>query len=218
MQEGVLIEACVDSVAAAEAAIAGGADRIELCDFRVPDGITPGFLLIEEVLRRSLVPVHVMVRPQGGSFEYGSNPNDSAVLAQQIAAVRGLGVPGIVIGALTPANQIDSPLMTDVIQRARPMAVTFHRAFDATPDPEVALEVLINLGGDRVLTSGHAPDAEAGIPGLGRLVRRAAGRIGIIAAGGIREHNVARIVRETGVREIHSRGDVAGLIRGLWAG
>lgn len=216
MENSVLIEACVDSLTAAEAALDAGADRLELCDFRVPDGMSPSFTLVEAVLRVSHVPVHVLVRPRGGSFVFG--PNEVAVMVRQIFDLKGLGVQGMVIGALTPNGGVDQSITTTLQRMALPHAVTFHRALDATPDPGAALEVLINLRVGRVLTSGHAPSAEAGIPVLKELVRRAAGRLGIIAAGGIRAHNALHIVQETGVREIHSRGEIAGLVRAVRAG
>jgi len=214
----VLIEGCVDSVESAEAAIAGGAGRLELCDFRVTDGITPSTALAETITRRSPVPVHALVRPRGGDFAFPPESEELALMLRQIAALKAIGIHGVVSGALTASGAVDREAVERLVRAARPLSFTFHRAFDASADPAEALDTLIALGVDRVLTSGHAATAEAGIPGLAALVRRAAGRIGILPGGGIREHNAARIVRETGVREIHSRGDVGAIARALKAG
>jgi copper homeostasis protein len=217
MVSGVQIESCVDSLETAQAAIDAGADRLELCDFSAPDGVTPGIPLLESVLAASPIPVHVMVRPRGGNFVY-SGEDDVALMVRAVLDARAAGAAGVALGALTAAHGVDQSLTALLVEKARPMAVTFHRGFDSTPDPEVALEVLVNLRVRRVLTSGHAADAQTGIPGLGRLVRAAGDRIGIIAAGSIRGHNVVRIVQETGVKEIHSRGDIGAIVRALKAG
>ena len=217
MRSGILIEACVDSIETAQSAINGGADRLELCDFREPDGVTPSFALLESVLAISSIPVHVMVRPRGGNFVF-SLENEVAMMVREVLDARAAGAHGLVIGALTEARGVDQTLTALLVEKARPLPVTFHRAFDSTPEPAIGLEVLANLNVSRVLTSGNAPNAEAGIHGLGRLVRGAGDRIGIIAAGGIRGHNVLRIVQESGVREIHSRGDIGAIVRALKAG
>ena len=217
MVNAIHIEACVSSLETAQAAIDGGADRLELCDFKEPDGITPSFALLEQILKTSPIPVHVLVRPRGGNFVFAAE-GEVANMVGQVLDVRTAGAAGVVIGALTPAGGVDQTLTALLVEKAHPLAVTFHRAFDAIPEPLVALEVLVNLRAQRVLTSGHAPDACLGVPGLGRLVRAAGKRIGIIAAGGIRDHNVVRIVRETGAREIHSRGDIGAIVRALKAG
>ena len=217
MVSGLQIESCVDSLETARAAIDAGADRLELCDFSAPDGVTPSLTLLESVLALSPIPVHVMIRPRGGNFVY-SLENEVAAMVRAVLDVRAAGVAGVVIGALTGAHGVHQSLTALLVEKAHPMSVTFHRGFDSTPDPEVALEVLVNLRVNRVLTSGHAADAQTGIPGLGRLVRAASDRIGIIAAGGIRGHNVVRIVQETGVKEIHSRGDIGEIVRALKAG
>ncbi|HLG04531.1 MAG TPA: copper homeostasis protein CutC [Gemmatimonadales bacterium] len=209
----VLLEACVDSVAAARAAGEGGAGRLELCDFSVNGGITPGLDLIEAVRRAVRLPLHVLIRPGGGGGGGTFNFDEDEVLAmmRRISDCKRLGVDGVVLGALDRAGNVDEPVTEALIAVARPLAVTFHRAFDTTPDPHAALEALIGLGIDRVLTSGGAPAAEAGIPILKELIQRAGGRITIMAGGGVRAGNAARIVRETGVRELHSTGGTEGI-------
>ena len=216
MENGILIEACVDSVEASEAAIAGGADRLELCDFREPDGVTPELTLLENVLEISPIPVHVLVRPRGGDFLFTGE--HVAVMVRQVLDIRAAGAAGVAIGALTSARGVDQALTALLVEKAQPLSVTFHRAFDSTPDATVALDVLANLRVNRILTSGHAATAEAGTSGLGRCVRSAGDRIGIIAAGSIRGHNVLRIVQESGVREIHSRGAIKPIVQALKAG
>jgi copper homeostasis protein len=110
-----------------------------------------------------------------------------------------------VLGVLTPARDIDVAATSDLVRRAQPLEVTFHRAFDRVPDLDAALDAVIQTGAGRVLTSGGAPTAAEGIPVIARLVQQARGRITIIAAGSIRQHNVAPVVRQTGVTEVHAR-------------
>ncbi len=217
MVNGILIEACVDSVEAAEAAIAAGADRLEVCSFREPGGVTPSFGLVEDLLVLSPVPLHVLVRPRGGRFVYLAG-NEMGIIERQVQALARIGAHGVVTGALTEDRDIDQPFVALLREYARPLAVTFHRAFDVSRDRADSLEVLVKIGVHRVLTSGHPMSAEDGIPGLRALVRQAERRIGVIAAGGIRGHNVLRIVQETGVREVHSRGAIGPIVQALKAG
>lgn len=202
-----LIEACVDSLASAESAVRGGALRLELCTGLVEGGLTPSAGMVALVRERIAIPFHVLIRPRGGDFLL-----DDAELLVQLAdidlAMR-LGADGVVIGALCADGTVDADLTHRMIEAARPMAVTFHRAFDLTRDPAEALESLLELGVERVLTSGQASTAEAGIPVLRSLVAQSAGAVTILAGGGISEVNAAQIVRETGVTEIHVRGSRA---------
>jgi len=125
-------------------------------------------------------------------------------MLESIRLCRELGVNGVVIGALTPAGEVDLPLMRRLIAAVRPLSITFHRAFDETVDPLAALEDVIALGCDRLLTSGHAPDAFAGRALIGELVRRAAGRIVVMAGCGVRPGNIAEIARACAAPEYHS--------------
>ena len=203
----MLVEACVDSVASARAAVAGGAARLELCAGLAEGGVTPSPGMIAAVREAVAVPVHVLIRPRGGDFLYSQD--EMEVMLRDIAEAGRLGVHGVVLGALAGDGQVDAARTVALIAAARPMAVTFHRAFDLARDPAEALDALIALGVERVLTSGLAATAEEGIPVITAMVSRAAGRIGVLAGGGIDEGNAARIVRETGVREIHVRGSRA---------
>lgn len=203
----VLVEACVDTVLSVSRALAGGAGRLELCDNLIEGGTTPSPGMLAVVRERSPIPIHVMIRPRGGDFLYSED--EIAVMLADIAAAERLRADGVVFGALTEAGQVDRELVARLIDAARPMTVVFHRAFDLARDPLEALDALIALEVDRVLTSGHAPTAEEGIPVIRELVRRAEGRIVILAGGGVTETNAGRIIRETGVREIHLRAATA---------
>ena len=209
----VLFEACAESIAEGVAAERGGAGRIELCVDLAIDGITPPTEMIAEACRTVKVPVMVLVRPRGGDFRY--SPIEVSAMIGSIERARSLGAAGVVIGALAADGGIDRAVTERLVKAARPMSVTFHRAFDVVPDRIAALETLIALGVDRVLTSGGAPSAEAGMPELKRLMERAAGRIGILAGGRIRAGNVAAIVRATGVREVHAHTDAAEMMKAL---
>jgi copper homeostasis protein len=199
----VLIEACVESLAGALAAEEGGADRVELCAGLDVGGVTPSVALTTECVRRLAIPVFVLVRPRAGSFVV-----DLEVLGEmssQVERAKGLGAAGIVAGVLSPAGMIDLPGIAEIVRAAAPLPVTFHRAFDEIADQAAALELLIGQGVARVLTSGGASSAAEGADRLRALNAQAAGRIGILAGGGIRAHNVAALVERTGVAEVHSR-------------
>jgi copper homeostasis protein len=202
----ILIEACVDTVHSALAAEAGGADRIELCDNLVEGGTTPSAGMIEECIARLGIPVFVIIRPRGGDFLYTSS--EITVMLRDIAHARRLGVKGIVTGALERDATVSGNVMRELLVAAAPLPVTFHRAFDVVQDPRRALETLVELGASRVLTAGQAATALEGATAIAASVEQSAGRITIIAGGGITEDNVAEVVRITGVTEVHVRGTV----------
>ncbi len=196
----LVIEAAVESAAAALAAAEGSAHRIELCTNLAQGGVTPAMSLLRECLAKLTIPVFVLVRPRAGDFVYSAAEHGS--MLEQIAQARAAGAHGIVTGALTARRVIDNVRLAELIAAARPLPVTFHRAFDECRDLPEALECLIRLGAERVLTSGGAATAVHGAETLARLVRQAQGRIGILAGGGITAANVVRI-RDTGVHEVH---------------
>jgi copper homeostasis protein len=200
----MLVEACVDSVASAVAAEAGGAGRVELCDNMVEGGTTPSIGAITLARDTLGIPIHVIIRPRGGDFHYGRREIDT--MRRDVAAVREAGAAGVVIGALRVDGTVDTGIAARLISEAGPLSVTFHRAFDLARDPIEALDALIALGVNRVLTSGQAPTAPEGAALIADLVRHAAGRIGILPGGGIRAENAAALVAATGVSEIHVRG------------
>lgn len=150
----------------------------------------------------SKIDINVIIRPRGGDFLYTEAEIESMML--DIELCKRLGVHGVVFGCLTKEGDIDVPLMRRLIEHAKPLSVTCHRAFDVCRDPFVALEQLIGLGCDRILTSGQQSDAIKGIPLIAELVRRAAGRIIIMPGCGVRENNIARLERETGATEFHT--------------
>ena len=195
-------EACCTSVEAVRAAEQAGYQRIELCERLEVGGVTPSEALLREVLAATSLPVNVLIRPREGSFVY-KEPEVQAML-ESIRRCRALGVNGVVVGALTPAGQVDIPLMQRLLAEAYPLSVTFHRAFDETADPLEALEDVIDLGCHRLLTSGHAPDAFTGRWLLAELVRRAAGRIVILAGCGVRPGNIDAIAQASRAPEYHS--------------
>jgi len=203
-----MLEVCVDDIAGLREALAGGADRIELCSALSVGGLTPSAALIAAGVR-SAVPVHVLIRPRAGDFVYDAA--EEALIAADLRAALAAGAAGVVIGASVPDTRLDAPLLQRLVricreaaeQRRKPLALTLHRAFDLCADPGAALEVAIELGFGRVLTSGGAASALAGKARLAALVKQARGRIRILAAGGIDPDNVASILA-AGVEEIHA--------------
>ena len=196
-------EACCPSLEAVRAAFRTGARRIELCERLEIGGVTPSEELLRAALAATPLPVNVLIRPRGGDFVY--DEAEVEAMLESIRLCRALGANGVVIGALTPSGAVDLPVMRRLVAAAKGgLSVTFHRAFDETADPAAALEDIIALGCDRLLTSGHAPDAFAGRAQIGALVRQAAGRIVVMAGCGVRPGNIGQIARETGAPEFHS--------------
>ena len=199
----ILIEACVESAAAASAAEEGGAGRVELCAALSVGGMTPPEALLRACVASVTIPVFVLVRPRAESFVLGSG--ELAILLSQARNAADLGAAGIVAGAITPAGLVDIPSVEAIVAAAGPLPVTFHRAFDGITDQAAAMETLIELGVSRVLTSGGAPTAMEGSGALEALIRQAAGRIGVLPGGTVRASNARALVARTGARELHSR-------------
>jgi len=197
----IVFEICVDSVAGVRAAQEAGADRVELCSDLLEGGLTPSLGTMLTARRVEGIALHVMVRPRGGDFFY--NVDEVAAMEADIAAAKSIGADGVVFGVLDTGANIDVALTARLVALARPAAVTFHRAFDMTPDPFAALEALIDLGIERVLTSGQEPNAFEGAERIAALIRAAAGRIVVMPGGGITERNAARVAAITGAREMH---------------
>ena len=202
MESLTLVEAYVDQLETACAAERHGAERLELCG-PGEGGLTPSPASLHEVLVAVRIPVHAMIRPRTGDFVYTAE--EFAAMREGIAMAKAAGAAGVVFGITHADGTLDVARMVELVTLARPLRVGIHRAFDRAPDPEVALDQVIALGIDVVLTSGHAESAEQGIPTLARLVTRAAGRTVILAGGGVRAPNVRRIINETGVHEVHAR-------------
>lgn len=199
----VLVEAAVDSFAGALAAQAEGAHRIELCGPLHDGGTTPSAGLIARCSDELLLSVHVLVRPRSGDFVYSED--EILIMEKDIAVAKELGADGVVIGALTPDGEVDAGVMSRLIAIASPMRVGFHRAFDQVRDQDEALELLVSLQVDLILTSGGAKTAMDGAARLKSLVDRAGDRVGIIAGGSVTKANAAELVKRTGVRTIHGR-------------
>jgi copper homeostasis protein len=197
----VIYEICVDSIEGVAAAKAAGAHRVELCADLLEGGITPSRGMIRRARAIEGIRLHVIIRPRGGDFLF--DDDEFAVMEADIDAAKAEGADGVVIGLLTAEATVDVDRTRRLIGRARPMAITFHRAFDMTADPFAALETLIELGVDRVLTSGQEETVLEGLPLLAELVRRAGDRIIIMPGGGITARNVDRIVAEARPKEIH---------------
>ena len=197
-----LIESCCPSLEAVRRAAEAGTDRIELCEDLSCGGVTPS----EELIRAALsvagkIPVNILVRPRAGDFVYSRAEVDQ--MLDSIRLCKRLGVNGVVLGALTPEGKVDTDTMRCLLRQARPLSVTFHRAFDQCQDPAAALEDIIGLGIERLLTSGHCVNAYEGRFALKRLVEQAAGRIIIMPGCGITPSNLEEIASVTGAAEFH---------------
>jgi copper homeostasis protein len=202
MKDRILFEACVDSLESSIAAQEGGADRVELCSDLLEGGITPSLGLIKLVYENLKIPIMVMIRPRGGDFLYSDF--EFEVMKSEIEFVKKLNVSGVVFGILNADGIIDKPRTKTLINLASPMKITFHRAFDMTRDPFEALDDLIELGIDRVLTSGQKINSYDGIELIKRLVEKSGDKIIIMPGGGVDEKNVAVIVNQCKVKEIHA--------------
>ena len=196
------LEICAASLPSALAAQAGGAHRIELCQNLEQGGITPSYGLIRQVLARVSLPVFVLIRPRPGGFVYSAD--ELAIMRDDIVACHELGCAGVVLGALDAAGRVDRAACRALIDAAGGLGITFHRAFDACLDQAQALEDVIALGCQRLLTSGGQVSAEAGQSQLAALVRQAAGRIQIMPGAGITAGNVRALAAGTGAREFHT--------------
>ena len=200
-----LLEVCCGSPESIAAAVAGGARRIELCAHLELDGLTPPMEWVRDAKTRYPdLLVHVLIRPRAGDFVYAAEETDTMVL--QIREALEDGADGIVIGALTPAGDVDLALLKRLISviPAGRASVTFHRAFDVCRKPFDALEQIIGLGCDRILTSGQQPTVVEGTDMLRALRQHARGRILILPGGGVTPENAARVLAGTGCVEIHA--------------
>lgn len=204
-REGFMVEVCANGVESCLAAQAGGADRVELCAGIPEGGTTPSYGEIK-VARRVLTTtrLHVIIRPRGGDFLYSDLEVER--MAADIAACRDLGADGVVFGCLNADGTFDIEKNRYLMECARGMSVTCHRAFDRAVNPEQALETVIGLGFDRILTSGQQPKAIQGAELLARLNQQAAGRIILMAGSGVTEHNIRQLQETTGLHEFHFSG------------
>lgn len=197
----IIFEACVESIDSAIESENAGVDRIELCSDLSIGGITPSYGLIKLTVEKLSIPINVLVRPRGGYFIYSEQ--EFEVMKRDIIFCRDNGVNGIVIGILLPNRSIDKERIHQLINIAKPMSITFHRAFDEVQNPIETLDILIDLKVDRLLTSGQMPNALAGIETIKNLADHAKDKIIIMPGGGVDEGNISEIIKRTGVKEIH---------------
>lgn len=195
-------EICIESAEGARAAQEGGAQRVELCADLMEGGLTPSLGTV--AVAREIAPhigINVIIRPRGGDFYYSDV--EYQIMRRDIEAVKQQGADGVVIGLLNTDGTIDLERTRALVELARPMSVTFHRAFDMCRNPFAALEQLISLGVDRVLTSGQKPSVPEGLDLIARLVQKAGDHIIIMPGGGIEEDNLRRVIKESGAKEFH---------------
>ena len=198
------LEICVDNIESAIAAQNAGADRIELCNNLPEGGTTPGSGTICSARNNLTIGLHVIIRPRGGDFLY-SDP-DYDIMRREIDICGECGVNGIVLGILESGGGIDVERTAKLIELARPMSATFHRAFDMCNDPFKSLEDVIACGADRLLTSGQKNKAEEGIDLINLLIVQADNRIIIMPGSGINQSNIENIAKLTGAKEFHLTG------------
>lgn len=196
-----VIEVCANSAASCVAAEQGGAARVELCAGIPEGGTTPSYGEMVTARRAIGIRMNVIIRPRGGDFLY--TPAEIQTMLLDIEAAKAAGADGVVFGCLKADGTIDMERNRELKQAAGSLSTTFHRAFDVCRDPFEALEQIIALGFDRILTSGQEATAPQGTELLARLVERAAGRIIVMPGCGVNEHNVAELARRTGAQEFH---------------
>jgi copper homeostasis protein len=196
-----IIEVCVDSLESAIAAERGGANRVELCSGLLEGGVTPSAGLIATVRKKISIGLHVMIRPRAGDFCNSSE--EIEVMRRDVLMARQLGADGIVLGILDVDGNVNIPKTRELVDLARPLSATFHRAFDMSDDLPQSLEQVVEAGANRILTSGGSQTAIEGAGNLHNLVKRAAGRVVIMACGRIDEQNVKAVIEKTEVQEIH---------------
>ena len=201
------LEICVDDAAGVDAAVAGGADRIELCSALELGGLTPSDALLDHALRTGC-PIHMMIRPRAGGFVYGES--DVALMIEEIGTAVAHGVAGVVVGALLPEGGLDREALARFRDAARDATIVLHRAIDLVPDPVAAVREAAALGYDKILSSGGAPTAIDGTATLAAMVAAAGERLSIIAGSGVKPDNVTRIIAATGVREVHGSASTIG--------
>ncbi len=199
----IITEACIENFAQALAAQQAGANRIELCENLALGGTTPSFGTIKACVEKLDIPSFVMIRPRGGDFVYSDE--ELQIMQADIKCCKQLGAPTVVFGLLTKNGKIDEANTRKLIELARPMQVTFHKAFDELRDPLEGLETLIQLGVDRILTSGTKATASEGAEILNQLIQQADGRITIVAAGKVTKDNLLEISQTIHNQEFHGK-------------
>lgn len=198
----VLLEICLDSVESATASERGGADRVELCAGLPEGGTTPSAGMIAAVRKKIAIGLQVMIRPRGGDFCYSAD--EFSIMQRDILIAKQLGASGVVFGILNPDGTVDIARMQQLLDMSRPLKVTCHRAYDMTNDFAQALEDLMEIGVDRVLTSGGKKSAVDAMPTLKQMTQQAQARISVMACGELSIANVKAVIAYTNVREVHA--------------
>lgn len=196
------MEVCANSVTSALAAELGGAKRVEFCASLTEGGTTPSYAQIALAKKMLTIAVYPIIRPRGGDFLYSAL--EFEVMKADILNCKALNCEGVVIGILTAEGKVDLERCAELIELAQPMKITFHRAFDMTDNMEEALEDIITLGAERILTSGGKATALEGAEMLAKLIKQADGRISIMPGAGINKTNISAIISQTGAKEVHA--------------
>jgi copper homeostasis protein len=197
-----MLEVCVQSDVELIVSQSAGAQRIELCSRLEVGGLTPTIEMVQQCLQVATVPVVVLVRSRAGDFCF--DPNEQSEMMRQVKEITQLGVKGIVSGGLIQNGEINESFASQLRAACTSCELVFHRAFDEIADKERAMDQLVQLGVDRILTSGGVGDAMEYLPSLHQLQKHSAGRIELLPAGGIRSRNAARLLQETGCSQLHA--------------
>ncbi len=200
----VNIEVCIDNIESLFTAQKAGASRIELCSSLALGGLTASSGLIEQVIKHACIPVYAMIRPRDGDFLYSSI--EVEMMLKDIHVARSLGVQGLVFGVLNEYAQIDKNTLNSLMKEAKGLGVTFHRAIDCCADVSGAVDTILSAGCERILTSGLADNALDGAATIRQMVTQCEGALSVMAGAGVNSANVAKIIKESGVKEIHLSG------------
>lgn len=201
MSRRLLLEIVTFNLQSALDAAAAGADRVEICENYLEGGTTPSLGTVAMLKEQVRIPAFPMIRPRGGDFLY--NNEEIKAMRHDLEAFKDLRCEGVVLGCLRSDGSVDVALLEELVRMASPMEVTFHRAFDRTPDQVKALEDIIKCGCKRILTSGGKPFADQGVENISELVKLAGERISLVAGGGVNSGNIEKLL-QTGVTEFHA--------------
>ncbi|MFR4479928.1 MAG: copper homeostasis protein CutC [Fusobacterium sp.] len=196
-------EACVESLIDALEAEKRGADRIELCDNLSQGGTTPSYGTIKVALSTLKIPVFPIIRPRGGDFYY--TPAEIKVIKEDIKVCKSLGAKGVVLGLLTKDKKIDFEVLSQLVELAKPMEVTFHKAIDELEDPTLVIDELINIGVKRILSSGTKPTALEGKDMLNKMIEKAGDRLTIVVAGKVTKEILPEVSNLIPAKEYHGK-------------
>lgn len=196
------IEIASSDYSTTKSAVEGGAHRIELCANLAEGGTTPGYGHIRRCREEFSVPICPIIRPRGGDFLY--NDAEFDIMRRDVKLAKELGCDGVVLGVLLPDGRVDQTRMSILIKDAYPLPVVFHRAFDRCLDPFEAMEILVELGCERILTSGQQPTAPEGVDLIRQLREQANNRITIMPGSGVRAENIKNLAEQTGCSEFHA--------------